>query len=240
MNKFFLLRNFKSTINLKTYNCPKELVVEIQEALKLAGFRLQIDGVLGEQTIAAFVQFKNKAYLEHPTILGRTTVDAFLEVLGDATHPILSDKVHSKMDGIHFKLPSGITVNTSDPIKNCDNFTWGEATANGSRRPLTITIENHIIRVGNYLEEIRTYFDNRSITINSWYRPPEINRRVGGVSNSTHLLGHGVDFCVKDIYPLEVYRRLDRWHDSNGGLGKSSQFTHLDMRDYTARWRYGN
>lgn len=42
------------------------------------------------------------------------------------------------------------------------------------------------------------------IKITSGYRSPELNKRIGGVSNSQHCLGEAVDIAVKDMTPLEV------------------------------------
>lgn len=234
-----LLKSFKSLIDLTKDKPDPNLVKEIQSILVQAGFNLTVDGVVGAKTLITFGNFKQKAYLAEENILGETTAQALLEVVGDGKHPEIIDKAPDKLSGITFKLPSGARVDIASSIQSANNFTWGEATANGSRCPPTISIERNIIECALYLERIRSFFGNRTLTINSWYRPPAVNRSVGGVSNSTHLLGHGVDFRVQGIEPMEVYRRLDVWHGANGGLGKSSVFTHLDLRGYSARWRYG-
>ncbi len=234
-----LLQSFNESVDLTKYRISPELAKEVQSLLVRAGFDLFVDGVVGIKTIVAFRKFKQKAYLSEENILGETTAKALLEVVGDSKHPDILDKPAIKTSGIAFKLPSGETVGTNNPISGCQHFTWGEATANGVRRPRTIAIEGNIVECALYLERIRVLFGDRRLTINSWYRPPEVNRAVGGVSNSTHLAGHGVDFTVAGINPINVYLRLDKWHGANGGLGKSSVFTHLDLRGYSARWRYG-
>lgn len=236
---FPLLRDFKGSLDLSKNAVSSELIREIQFILVQAGFNLIIDGKIGNKSLTAFRTFKKKAYLAEENILGETTAEALLEVVGDSKHPEVVDKPLAKLSGITFKLPSGLRVDIGEPIQGSKNFTWGEATANGARRPQTIAIQGNIVKAALYLERIRALFGNRSLTINSWYRPPAVNQAVGGVSNSTHLAGHGVDFRLAGIDPIETYHRLDTWHGANGGLGKSSAFTHLDLRGYSARWRYG-
>ena len=88
------------------------------------------------------------------------------------------------------------------------------------------------------MQEVRARLGNRTITITSWYRPPAVNRAVGGARNSTHIRGHGVDFVVAGLSPRAAQRILDPWWP--GGLGYGSSFTHLDNRGYRARWNYTN
>jgi hypothetical protein len=130
------------------------------------------------------------------------------------------------------------TVGLNDPIIPNGNFTWSEATKGGSRLPVNATISRNIVRMAERMEEVRRRLGNRSIHITSWYRPPAINRAVGGATNSTHIQGHGVDFVASGLSPRAVQQILDPWWP--GGLGYGSTFTHLDNRGYRARWNYGN
>ena len=38
-----------------------------------------------------------------------------------------------------------------------------------------------------YMEKVREILGNVAITINSGYRSPDVNRAVGGTSNSSHI-----------------------------------------------------
>lgn len=116
------------------------------------------------------------------------------------------------------------------------HFSWAEATKGGARIPESEDITRNIIRIAKKLEEVRDLFDDRTIIITSWYRPPAINRRVGGARFSKHIEGHAVDIQIEGLDPREVTRRLsEAW---NGGVGDSPAFTHLDLGD-TRRWDYG-
>jgi uncharacterized protein YcbK (DUF882 family) len=115
------------------------------------------------------------------------------------------------------------------------HFSWAEATKGGARIPESEDITRNIIRIAKKLEDIRSTFGDRVITITSWYRPPAINRAVGGARYSKHLEGHAVDIIVGDLDPRYVTEKLsENW---DGGVGDSSAFTHLDLSD-RRRWDY--
>lgn len=143
-------------------------------------------------------------------------------------------------------------VNFSDPIYAGSHFTWGEALRNGERLPQdtkfngsiisAATITSNVIKIARELDKIRVQFGNKPINVTSWLRPPAVNRSVGGVNNSQHLLGWAVDIQIRGYDPHSVAAILDKtWL---GGLGDSETFTHLDMRHLhnqaAARWNYGN
>ena len=137
------------------------------------------------------------------------------------------------------------------PIYRGSNFSWGEATKDGTRLPCQTTfggivipaaqITSNIVKLAYKLDEIRELFGDRPITVTSWLRPPAINRAVGGVANSQHLLGWAADIQIEGFDPHDVAAKLQQtWA---GGLGDSSAFTHVDLRHLmgwsSARWDYG-
>ena len=84
------------------------------------------------------------------------------------------------------------------------------------------------------LENIRSHFGDKPVTINSGYRCPTHNADIGGATNSQHLYGTAADIVVSGVKPSEVYGWLDPWHE--GGLGSYDTFTHVDVRGSRARW----
>lgn len=139
-----------------------------------------------------------------------------------------------------FRLPGfSSTFFLSEPIIPNGNFTWAEATKNGSRIPVSRDVVYGIIRIARVMEEVRARMGDRPIKINSWYRDPASNRAVGGAKYSRHMSGDAVDFVVTGVSPYTVYARLNSWWGSRGGLASSSIFTHIDARGYYARWSYG-
>lgn len=84
------------------------------------------------------------------------------------------------------------------------------------------------------LEDVRTHFGGKPVTVNSGYRCPDHNASVGGVEDSQHVEGKAADITVADTSPTEVHAYLDSRHE--GGLGLYSTFVHIDVRGYRARW----
>lgn len=117
------------------------------------------------------------------------------------------------------------------------NFTWAEATHGGSRMPPDQATVDAMIRIAKLAQQARDKI-GRPFKVTSWYRPPEINRLVGGASASRHMVGDAIDFYVDGLTGNQIYWTLDSWWP--GGLGRYTKFPalcHLDARGYRARWR---
>jgi GH24 family phage-related lysozyme (muramidase) len=95
-----------------------------------------------------------------------------------------------------------------------------------------------------FLERVRVRFGSKPVIITSGYRPPAINRSVGGASGSEHLYpapGVGaVDFYVQgaDIYAVQEY--CDQNWPHSLGYGANKGFVHLGIREGgpKIRWDY--
>ena len=95
-----------------------------------------------------------------------------------------------------------------------------------------------------FLERARGAFGGRAVIITSGYRPPAVNRSVGGASSSEHLYnapGVGaVDWYIDgvDIYELQDWC-VKHWPYSTG-LGAPKGFIHTGIRQGKPRltWPY--
>lgn len=232
-----VLENLETTYKLN--QAPKEIVKAVQHQLITAGLLDSVsDGIPGPLTLTAFAKFKKSEFLEYPDLLGKSTALALLEATRSRQAPI--DRP-SEVTGTSLKtfLPKLGWVGARDLVHPGGHFTWGEFTKNLTRVPQKETVINHILRLALYLEDVRDLFGNPTIVVNSGYRPPAVNKAVGGATNSQHLYGTAADLVISGFSPQEVYTRLNAWHGSKGGLASSSSFTHLDLRGYRARWKYG-
>lgn len=134
-------------------------------------------------------------------------------------------------------LPNGKHVYASESVIPGGHFFWSEVILGDTRRwPTTMEELNGVLASARWMENIRKLLGARPITITSWLRPPAINRAVGGVSNSYHTKGRGVDFVVSGLTPADVQYMLRNW---GGGLGMSNYFTHVDDGPW-GRWPYGS
>jgi hypothetical protein len=132
--------------------------------------------------------------------------------------------------GKSFKLPGNVsTFYTDQPIIPGGSFTWGEATKDATRIPPNATVVNNIITLARELQKVRNKI-GRPFRVNSWYRPPTVNKAVGGVSNSQHLYGKAVDLQV----PGYSGRRLANavmltWPGGVGIYSNLPNILHLDI-----------
>ena len=94
-----------------------------------------------------------------------------------------------------------------------------------------VVIEN-IKELMKNLQVLRDFY-NKPITINSGYRSPEHNKKIGGVQNSQHVLGKAADIVVKGEDPADVARTIEmlirQGKMKQGGVGRYRTFTHYDI-----------
>jgi len=93
-----------------------------------------------------------------------------------------------------------------------------------------------------FLERARTAFGNKPVIVTSGYRPPAINRSVGGASGSEHLFNApGVGAVDWYIQGVDIYKLQD-WCDKNWpfsvGYGAAKGFVHLGIRAGRPRVRW--
>ena len=85
------------------------------------------------------------------------------------------------------------------------------------------------------LQKIRDHF-GAPITINSAYRTPEYNKKIGGSTYSQHQYGKAADIVVKGVKPSDVAAYAEQLMPSYGGVGRYATFVHVDVRDEKSRW----
>lgn len=87
------------------------------------------------------------------------------------------------------------------------------------------------------LEQLRTVA-GKEIIVHDGYRCPVHNQKVGGVSESEHMLGVAADIAIPGLSLQEMYElALQVPVFLNGGIGVyDGGFLHLDIRSHQARW----
>lgn len=115
------------------------------------------------------------------------------------------------------------------------HLTWKElACKDGNSYPSEFIQDGRVYRLATMFESIRQLCGNKPITINSAYRSPEWNRKIGGARHSQHVQGRALDlnppkgFTVRGFYDLirSNHREL-----GVNGIGLYKTFVHVDIRE---------
>lgn len=94
------------------------------------------------------------------------------------------------------------------------HFSWQEA-FHTNHREITNDWENdsiliNITKTAERMEAVRALL-GVPLTVTSWYRNTQLNRAVGGATNSDHLYGNAVDFIAPQYgKPLDICRAIIR------------------------------
>ena len=102
-------------------------------------------------------------------------------------------------------------IQLNSGAKLSPHFTLGELTKSSSH-PDIYNVPTHeaianLKRVCEWLEVLRKRY-NAPIIINSGYRSPQLNKKIGGVANSNHLTGCAVDIRVENMEQLIRYAAI--------------------------------
>lgn len=95
----------------------------------------------------------------------------------------------------------------------------------------TVVAKELIVR----LNAIRIRF-GKPIIVNSGYRSPEHNAKVGGVKNSFHTQGLAADIRPEDLKDLPELQKIADELNPHGGVGFYNTFVHVDVRGKKSRW----
>lgn len=195
-----------NTVRTLKFGMEGQDVKELQEALTLREYSLgKIDGDFGQKTKTAVIAFQKDAGLTQDGAFGPKTRKALENI---EVFSFKSDK--TKQISSNFKVKEFKCNDGSDKIIVDTEF------------------------VETKLQNIRNHF-KAAVTINSAYRTPTYNKKVGGASNSYHVKGRAFDIVVKGHSPSEVAK----YARSIGvkGVIEYNTFVHVDSRpkQYWAR-----
>ena len=118
------------------------------------------------------------------------------------------------------------------------NFDSKEFACNdGSETPCDVLV--NLKELAMNLQVLRDYY-GKPIHINSGYRSPSYNKKVGGAKYSQHLIGKAADITIEGYRPVQVKAAIEKLIDQakmkDGGIGQYRTFVHYDVRDESARW----
>lgn len=98
--------------------------------------------------------------------------------------------------------------------------------------PVPDNYECNVIVLANNLQVLRDHL-GEPVKLNSGYRTPAYNKRVGGAKNSMHLYAKAADITVKSKTPKQLKAVIESLIKAgkmkNGGIGLYPGFVHYDV-----------
>lgn len=102
-----------------------------------------------------------------------------------------------------------------------------------------INLFHNVELLAKNLQVLRDFL-GEPIHINSGYRTPEYNKKVGGKPASKHMLAQAADITVKSKTPKQLAAIIEKLIAEKkllfGGIGIYPGFLHVDVRKTKARW----
>lgn len=126
------------------------------------------------------------------------------------------------------------SIKSSGDVKLSPHFMVREFACNDGSD--AVLIDDRLVVV---LEDIRTHVGGKPVQINSGYRTVPYNKKVGGATNSQHLLGTAADVTVAQVKPKELCLHAELAllaAGIQGGIGLYKTFCHVDVRAARSRW----
>ena len=117
---------------------------------------------------------------------------------------------------------------------NLDEFASADGTA-----PSGEVLKN-LTEIAKNLEVLRKQI-GQPIRVTSGFRSREHNKKIGGATNSFHVLGMASDIQVDKMSPEQVAKAIElliaEGKMKEGGLGIYRTWVHYDVRGTKARWK---
>jgi len=184
----------------------------LQQLLNSLGYDCgKVDGSFGTNTKAAVEQFQRVNGLAIDGVVGVCTWDK----LEKNPVPNTTKTYSLKKDG---------------NVQISANFKVKEFACNDGSD--VVIIAQELVEV---LQRIRTHF-GKAVTINSAYRTPDYNKKVGGAASSQHLYGTAADIRIVGVAPKDVAAYAESLLFNTGGIGIYNNFVHVDVRKNKSRW----
>ena len=119
-----------------------------------------------------------------------------------------------------------------------ENFNLNEFNCNDGT-PVPEEFISNVKKLAEQLQVLRDYI-KEPIHLNSSYRHPAYNQRIGGKPNSQHLTASAADITVRSMSPRKLKGVVEKLIKQKklwfGGIGLYPGFLHVDIRKDTARW----
>jgi len=124
-------------------------------------------------------------------------------------------------------------------MKLSTNFSLDEFASADGTAPSGEVLKN-LTELAKNLEVLRKHI-GQPIRVTSGFRSREHNRKIGGATNSFHVIGMAADIQVSKMSPEQVAKAIEllitEGKMKEGGLGIYRTWVHYDIRGTKARWK---
>lgn len=176
-----------------------------------------IDGLWGRLSLEATERFQNNYGLGTDGIFGPNTENKIREVIASGEAPAVQEAPSAPEIGKTGTFWDDIRYFTREEFRcKC-----GGKYCNG----FPAEPQEKLIRVA---DRVREHFGN-PMMVSSGIRCPTHNANVGGVSNSRHLSGKAMDFCVSGFSAAMVLSYVQQQKDIHYAYAIDSNFVHMDI-----------
>jgi GH24 family phage-related lysozyme (muramidase) len=139
--------------------------------------------------------------------------------------------------------PAKLTPASSFSARLTPHITLGEFALNQEARRFKYPYQlDTAAELAAFMERCRSHFGGKPVVITSGYRPPEVNRSVGGASQSEHLYDikdtGAVDFYIDGVDIYKVQDWCDKEWPYSLGYGAPKGFVHVGIRPGRPRIRW--
>jgi uncharacterized protein YcbK (DUF882 family) len=123
-------------------------------------------------------------------------------------------------------------------MKLTKNFDREEFDCNDGT-PVPDELMPNVIELAKNLQVLRDDI-SEPVRLNSGYRTPAYNKKIGGAPNSQHKKAKAADITAKSFTPKQLAARIEKLIKAGkmkqGGIGIYPGFVHYDVRGTKARW----
>ena len=178
----------------------------------------KIDGITGPQTQAAIRKFQTDFDLRVEALWGPQTESKIRKVIGNPE----MEKKHENTPVVNKPVVNKPATGDVfwDGIKYFQKSEWACKCGCGLNN-----VNHTLVTVA---ERTREYF-NAPITISSGLRCPTRNAQAGGVSNSRHLTGKAMDFCVRGKSAAQVLAYVQKQPEIRYSYAINESYVHMDV-----------
>lgn len=177
-----------------------------------------IDGVFGSGSREATKAFQRDFFQDESKVDG---------ICGTETEKALTHAVAYGMPAREVKETTATTTGGDfwADIKHFDRKEFKCKCGNIHCNGYPAEPEEKLVRVA---DRVREHFGSYA-TVSSGLRCTQHNAKVGGVSNSRHLTGKAMDFCIKGKTAAQVLEYVQKQTEIRYAYAIDGQFVHMDI-----------